>query len=1009
MKPPQEGWQVPFDGPVRSELNVLVNPKVEPTGVTKVPPPQPKASVQSSVRPAPQAKWESTKVEPEVVEVDDEMEDAKARAAALDARYKRRVAQATARVSNVEEHLKKALAALGELLPTDGQAVMQARKQLLVHQQKLTEVQKFVSAENLAAKTAPMMVRQGLESLIRKLRALQAEVKQALLGLPSPVKAETVPTPAYTPMEHEHLQQLEEMMPSVLEKIDQAEDEAAQVKRLVGAERIHRNKDALRELSCFQEQRWPPLGSLQKCTEEILGDLHAGQFGRAPQRRQAAEEAQRRWERLKLEAQRHGVKAETICEAERRPRQCLGSCGSPPSKSLVEDEESFTCASSTRAPSTSARVDETLSLATAELVSEIRLLDDWPPGARQRRHSTELQKLAVELKEQLDQEYTALMASIEEIQALMEAEVAGDARLPSVEELEGFVARRPVKKGTEPIDRALATWPSSAPPIDPAPEHRAPSAGAGCAGAEVVEPKGGSDRSSACEIDLWLDAALEIGEIYPLQTPPAPSVAVLVPEACRRERPRWADLNSDSDDAAAPAACAASLTLSAPAVAECARCQRLLTKSSFSRRSWRQVRGKGALGQRPVDRAWNSAGFFRPTCPKPLFAQAEETLRSHPRGRMEAPPPPPPDDPPGPAIEVTSLEMNPAEECAFEDGLGLAIGFTSDSPLLGFTWRISYVVDTAKRRYIVQVGQTEPADYAPGPNAMTYLAEGLSIEEVPKALWQQSNGLLQLALTSPAGEELMTVNLVVQIRVDESGCLRRYIFNPMERFISGKLSHVGRFAPLVKKQAIDEFSSLQERLNAAQKRLNPFKSVRQDYERRAQARKLYEELSSKLAGAEIEVEKAAMMTAPMGTDSDEGMKERRDRHGQREGEETEATLTLAQTMLAQTNRQVEAKLKQLEDVDFGEQLKGLLERCKLAQEKLDDLRSILRETQAIDPAAVAAHVHGVLAETQSYVARKSVEVSKFSDGPGEAVKEEARGEGDLWKFMINYVFTEGRI
>ena len=30
-----------------------------------------------------------------------------------------------------------------------------------------------------------------------------------------------------------------------------------------------------------------------------------------------------------------------------------------------------------------------------------------------------------------------------------------------------------------------------------APEHRAPSAGAGCAGAEVVEPKGGSDRSSA--------------------------------------------------------------------------------------------------------------------------------------------------------------------------------------------------------------------------------------------------------------------------------------------------------------------------------------------------------------------------------------------------------------------------------------------------------------------------------------------------------------------------------
>ena len=30
-----------------------------------------------------------------------------------------------------------------------------------------------------------------------------------------------------------------------------------------------------------------------------------------------------------------------------------------------------------------------------------------------------------------------------------------------------------------------------------------------------------------------------------------------------------------------------------------------------------------------------------------------------------------------------------------------------------------------------------------------------------QALWQQSNGLLQLALTSPSGEEIMVVNMVV--------------------------------------------------------------------------------------------------------------------------------------------------------------------------------------------------------------------------------------------------------
>ena len=148
---------------------------------------------------------------------------------------------------------------------------------------------------------------------------------------------------------------------------------------------------------------------------------------------------------------------------------------------------------------------------------------------------------------------------------------------------------------------------------------------------------------------------------------------------------------------------------------------------------------------------------------------------------MEAPPPPPPpDDEGGPTIEITSIELNPTEECAFEDGLGLAMGFTADTELQGFSWRVSYVVDMAKRRYIVQVGSTEATDYAPGMNAMTFVAEGLSIDEVPKALWQQSNGLLQLALTSPSGEEIMVVNMVVQIRVDENGFLRRYIFNPME-------------------------------------------------------------------------------------------------------------------------------------------------------------------------------------------------------------------------------------
>eukprot|EP00440_Ansanella_granifera_P062772 gb/GFBE01068065.1/.p1 GENE.gb/GFBE01068065.1/~~gb/GFBE01068065.1/.p1 ORF type:complete len:144 (+),score=28.62 gb/GFBE01068065.1/:1-432(+) len=136
--------------------------------------------------------------------------------------------------------------------------------------------------------------------------------------------------------------------------------------------------------------------------------------------------------------------------------------------------------------------------------------------------------------------------------------------------------------------------------------------------------------------------------------------------------------------------------------------------------------------------------------------------------------------PAGPQIDVTSISINPAEESAFEDGLGLAIGFNTDTDLVGFCWRVSYVVDTSKRRLIVEAGCTEIADYGVGHNAMTFTADPLDMATVPEAIWKQTNGLLVATLTGPAGEEVCAVNMVVQIRVDENGLLRRFIFNPMD-------------------------------------------------------------------------------------------------------------------------------------------------------------------------------------------------------------------------------------
>eukprot|EP00421_Protoceratium_reticulatum_P021516 CAMPEP_0168382326 /NCGR_PEP_ID=MMETSP0228-20121227/13338_1 /TAXON_ID=133427 /ORGANISM="Protoceratium reticulatum, Strain CCCM 535 (=CCMP 1889)" /LENGTH=584 /DNA_ID=CAMNT_0008395459 /DNA_START=66 /DNA_END=1817 /DNA_ORIENTATION=+ len=155
------------------------------------------------------------------------------------------------------------------------------------------------------------------------------------------------------------------------------------------------------------------------------------------------------------------------------------------------------------------------------------------------------------------------------------------------------------------------------------------------------------------------------------------------------------------------------------------------------------------------------------------------------------------------------------------------------------------------------------------------------------------------------------------------------------RFISGKLSQVGRFVSSTKKQAVEEFTALQNKLNEAQNKLTPFKTVRQDYEQRVQAKKLFEELSGKLAGAEIEVEKAAMMTAPLGGDSAEGMKE------------TETALGAAQSALSQTTRLIESKMRSAEKTPgpLRDEIKALQERGKQAQEKLDEVRKTVKETQ----------------------------------------------------------------
>lgn len=186
---------------------------------------------------------------------------------------------------------------------------------------------------------------------------------------------------------------------------------------------------------------------------------------------------------------------------------------------------------------------------------------------------------------------------------------------------------------------------------------------------------------------------------------------------------------------------------------------------------------------------------------------------------------------------------------------------------------------------------------------------------------------------------------------------------------------------------------------------------------------MYEELSRKLAGAEIEVEKAAMMTAPLGGDSIEALKE------------TENALATAQSALSQITRLIETKLQSAEKNPgpLRDELKALQERGAQAQEKLAEVRSTVKDTQVrgaadrllrdvsekvsmaedelqrmseielpflrgdvmddIDAAIAEADkvivkVHTALADGQTFVAKKLIEVSRFTEGPARTAKEE---------------------
>eukprot|EP00929_Paragymnodinium_shiwhaense_P029909 TRINITY_DN17051_c0_g1_i4.p1 TRINITY_DN17051_c0_g1~~TRINITY_DN17051_c0_g1_i4.p1 ORF type:complete len:2008 (+),score=805.96 TRINITY_DN17051_c0_g1_i4:95-6118(+) len=287
-------------------------------------------------------------------------------------------------------------------------------------------------------------------------------------------------------------------------------------------------------------------------------------------------------------------------------------------------------------------------------------------------------------------------------------------------------------------------------------------------------------------------------------------------------------------------------------------------------------------------------------------------------------------------------------------------------------------------------------------------------------------------LNIDASEDLRSVMLEAIKETERLVRLSQAKISEARRFVQSKLTLVQGFAITVKRAAIEEMQLFKDRLQEAENKLKPLKTVRQEYEGKVQARKLSEELSAKIAVAEIEVEKVVMMAAPLSGDFTEGIKE------------TELSVNQAQSALSQVSRMIESKtrLQERNSSRFGEaskamldELKDLQDRCKQSQEKLDDVKKTLKETQTKVAAdsllrdvsskvsaaeeelqrvsevelsflkgdednigkqldegeELATSVHTALTNAHTFVAKKLVEVARFGEGSAKAIREEITG------------------
>jgi len=200
----------------------------------------------------------------------------------------------------------------------------------------------------------------------------------------------------------------------------------------------------------------------------------------------------------------------------------------------------------------------------------------------------------------------------------------------------------------------------------------------------------------------------------------------------------------------------------------------------------------------------------------------------------------------------------------------------------------------AKQKEREEKDAKDLADSLPAAKEMTSAAED-SVEVV---------ATMASPLLAEPPEEMNEVMAKALEDVETAAKEAQHKVSEARREINAKLQGARTYSAETRKNAISEFSALQQKLTDAQKKLNPLKSFKAELNQKIQVRSALKEIAAKLESAEVEVEKATMMTGSV----DRQMTE----------DEVASTLEVlrpAREVIAAAAQMIERKLYELDEID----------------------------------------------------------------------------------------------